>query len=168
MTSLLCKQYSKSTFLGNHNLKKYFGQKLFSWNKDFFGKFSKISKTSCPSKRPRQTVQTQIICFFRSSLIRVSLVCYSDECFANSSPDNQHFISSPEPKAQGELIGWDSSRSPSVHPHFQTWISLRLAGWLKSNFIWSIIGMGERLHKILVQIGLELWFPWQQIVPIGL
>ena len=25
------------------------------------------------------------------------------------------FVSSPEPKAQGELIGWDSSRRPSVH-----------------------------------------------------
>ena len=34
------------------------------------------------------------------------------------------FISSPEPKAQGELIVWDSSRRPSVRasvrPHFQT------------------------------------------------
>ena len=30
------------------------------------------------------------------------------------------FISSPEPKAQGELIVWDSSRRPSVCPHFQT------------------------------------------------
>ena len=29
-------------------------------------------------------------------------------------------ISSPEPKAQGELIVWDSSRRPSVGPHFQT------------------------------------------------
>ena len=30
------------------------------------------------------------------------------------------FFSSPEPKAQGELIGWESSRRPSVCPHFQT------------------------------------------------
>ena len=29
-------------------------------------------------------------------------------------------FSSPEPKAQGELIVWDSSRRPSVRPHFQT------------------------------------------------
>ena len=45
-------------------------------------------------------------------------------------------LSSPELKAQGELIGWDSSRRPyvrpcvrlSVGPHFQTWqISLRPA-----------------------------------------
>ena len=38
-------------------------------------------------------------------------------------PD-KHFFSSPEPKAQGELIVWDSSRRLSVHasvrPHFQT------------------------------------------------
>ena len=34
----------------------------------------------------------------------------------------------------------------SVHPHFQTWISPRPAGQLQSNFIWSIIGVGERLH----------------------
>ena len=32
-------------------------------------------------------------------------------------------FSSPEPKAQGELIIWDSSWRPSVHPHFQTYIS---------------------------------------------
>ena len=34
------------------------------------------------------------------------------------------FFSSPEPKAQGELIVWDSSRRPCVRPsvrsHFQT------------------------------------------------
>ena len=34
------------------------------------------------------------------------------------------FVCSPEPKAQGELIVWDSSRRPSVRPsvrpHFQT------------------------------------------------
>ena len=30
------------------------------------------------------------------------------------------FISSHEPKAQGKLIVWDSSRRPSVRSHFQT------------------------------------------------
>ena len=35
---------------------------------------------------------------------------------------------------------------PCVHPHFQTWISPRPAGRLQPNFIWSIIGVGERLH----------------------
>ena len=34
----------------------------------------------------------------------------------------------------------------SVRPHFQTWISPRPAGRLQPNFIWSIIGVGERLH----------------------
>ena len=29
-------------------------------------------------------------------------------------------ISSPEPKAQGELIGWDSSGRPSVRPSVYT------------------------------------------------
>ena len=35
---------------------------------------------------------------------------------------------------------------PCVRPHFQTWISRRPAGRLQPNFIWSIIGVGERLH----------------------
>ena len=30
-----------------------------------------------------------------------------------------------------------------------------------------IIGVGERLHKVLWQIGSELWFPWQPKVPKG-
>ena len=32
----------------------------------------------------------------------------------------------------------------------------------------SIIGQGERLHKVFGQIRLELWLPWQHIVPIDL
>ena len=35
---------------------------------------------------------------------------------------------------------------PCVRPHFQTWISPRPAGRLQPNFIWSIVGVGERLH----------------------
>ena len=31
-------------------------------------------------------------CFWRSSLIRVFPVCYSDEHFVNSNPENQHFF----------------------------------------------------------------------------
>ena len=30
----------------------------------------------------------------------------------------------------------------------------------------SITGMGERLHKVLGQIGSKLWFPWQQKPPL--
>ena len=60
-------------------------------------------------------------------------------------------------------------RRPSVvcHcPHFQTWISLKPVGQSWSNFMCSITGVGERLHKVLGQIGLKLWFPWQQKAPI--
>ena len=30
----------------------------------------------------------------------------------------------------------------------------------------SITGVGERLHKVLGQIGSKLWFPWQQKAPL--
>ena len=63
-----------------------------------YGKCSKISITSSLQKRPRQTVQTleqqcrhRSDCFWRSSLIRVFPVCYSEKHFVNSSPENQHF-----------------------------------------------------------------------------
>ena len=46
-----------------------------------------------------------------------------------------------------------------------TWISLRPVGQSWSNFIWRIIGVGERLHKVLGQIGSLLWFPWQPKAP---
>ena len=46
-------------------------------------------------------------------------------------------------------------------PHFQTWISLKPIGQSWSNFMCSITGVGERLHKALGQIGSKLWFPWQ-------
>ena len=64
-------------------------------------------------------------------------------------------------------------RRPSVvvrrrHPHFQTCISLKPAGQPRSNFICSITGVGERLHKVLGQIRSNLWFPWQQKAPIDL
>ena len=48
-------------------------------------------------------------------------------------------------------------RRPSVvvvrRPHFQTWISLKSVGQSWSNFMCSITGVGERLHKVLGQIG---------------
>ena len=52
--------------------------------------------------------------------------------------------------------------------HFRTWISLRPVGQSWSNFICSITGGGERLHKVLRQIGSKLWCPWQQNAPIDL
>ena len=50
----------------------------------------------------------------------------------------------------------------------ETWISLRTADQCWSNFIWSIIRVGERLHKVSGQIGSKLLFPCQQKVPIDL
>ena len=44
-------------------------------------------------------------------------------------------------------------------PHFQTWISLKPVGLSWSNFMCSIIGVGERLIKVLWQIGSKHWFP---------
>ena len=52
--------------------------------------------------------------------------------------------------------------------HFWTWISLKPVGQSWSNFMCSIIGVGERLHKVLGQIGSKPWFPWQQKAPIDL
>ena len=51
---------------------------------------------------------------------------------------------------------------------FRTWISLTPADQSWSNFICSITGGGERLHKVLRQIGSKLWCPWQQKAPIDL
>ena len=64
-------------------------------------------------------------------------------------------------------------RRPSVvvrrlRPHFQTCISLKPAGKPRSNFMFSITGLGERLHKVLGQIRSKLWFPRQQKAPIEL
>ena len=52
--------------------------------------------------------------------------------------------------------------------NFWTWISLKPVGQSWSNFMCSIIGVGEGLHKVLGQIGSKLWFPWQQKAPIDL
>ena len=49
--------------------------------------------------------------------------------------------------------------------HFWTWISLKPVAQSWSNFMCNIIGVGERLHKVLGQIGLKPWFPWQQKAP---
>ena len=52
--------------------------------------------------------------------------------------------------------------------HFWTWISLKPVGQSWSNLMCSIIGVWERLHKVLGQTGSILWFPWQQKAPIDL
>ena len=63
----------------------------------------------------------------------------------------------------GVTCPWVTKKS-----HFWTWISLKPVGYSWSNFICSIIGVGERLHKVLGQNGSKLWFPWQQKAPIDL
>ena len=73
----------------------------------------------------------------------------------------------------GGYTGFALSFRNSVVPWFchnsdKTWISLRPVGQYWSNFIWSIIRVWERLHKVLGQIGLKLWFLWQQKAPIDL
>ena len=54
------------------------------------------------------------------------------------------------------------------HTFERTWISLKPFGQSWSNFMCSIIGAEERLHKVLGQIGSKLWFPCQQKVPTDL
>ena len=58
--------------------------------------------------------------------------------------------------------------SVSRRPHRQTWIhvSLKPVRPILIKFMCSITGMGERLHKVLGQIGSKLWFPWQQKPPL--
>ena len=84
-----------------------------------------------------------------------------------------YIFSSPEPKAHGELIVYQSSRRPSVRPCVRlltlsnmiiSTTSRPIPTKLYLNHHW----VGERLHYVLGQIGLELWFPWQRIAPIGL
>ena len=79
--------------------------------------------------------------------------------------------------SQGELIVyqwsiicplWSFVVSRRRRPHFQTWISLKPVGQSWSNFMCSITEVGERLHKVLGQIGSKLWFPCQQKAPIYL
>ena len=47
--------------------------------------------------------------------------------------------------------------------HFWTWISLKPVGQSGTNFMCSIIRVGERMQMVLGQIGSKLWFPWQQV-----
>ena len=52
--------------------------------------------------------------------------------------------------------------------HFWTWISLKPVGQSWSNFICSIIGVGERLHKVLGQIDLGTLDSGERSLPFGL
>ena len=52
--------------------------------------------------------------------------------------------------------------------HVRKLIPLRPVGQSWSNFMCCIIEGGERLHKVLRQIGSKLWRPWQQKAPTDL
>ena len=51
--------------------------------------------------------------------------------------------------------------------HIWTWITLKPVGKSWSNFMCNIIGVGERLQKVLGQSGSKRWFPWQQKAPLS-
>ena len=58
-----------------------------------------------------------------------------------------YIVSSPEPLgSQGELIVYPCSgvRPSSVRPQFQTSSPLKPLGQSKPNFMWSLLGKGER------------------------
>ena len=52
--------------------------------------------------------------------------------------------------------------------HFWTWISLKPVGQSWSNFMCSIIGVGESLHKVLGQIDLGTLDSGERSLPFGL
>ena len=52
--------------------------------------------------------------------------------------------------------------------HFWTWISLKPVGQSWSNFMCSIIVVGERLHKVLGQIDLGTLDSGERLLPFGL
>ena len=52
--------------------------------------------------------------------------------------------------------------------HFWTWIPLKPVGQSWSNFMCSIIGVGERLHKVLGQIDLGTLDSGERSLPFGL
>ena len=76
------------------------------------------------------------------------------------------FISSPEPKALGELVGLDLSR---LRPFTLSDMNIFESSWpIVNKFRLKHYWGRGLLHEVLGQMGLELWFPWQQIAPIGL
>ena len=65
-----------------------------------------------------------------------------------------------------KIVDWDVK--PQHNQHIWKLISLRPVGQSWSNFMCCIIEGGERLHKVLRQIGSKLWRPWQQKAPTDL
>ena len=91
-------------------------------------------------------------------------------CMSNpSSILIKSYFSSPEPKAHVELIVYQSSRRLFVRP--STLLNINISessGPIATKFYLKHYLGGERLHYVLGQIGLELWFAWQRLAPIGL
>ena len=69
------------------------------------------------------------------------------------------------------ILGWIRPLIWSYLPlsdENSTLLNLNISEARWPNFMCSITGVGERLHKVLGQIGSKLWFPWQQKAPIDL
>ena len=56
-----------------------------------------------------------------------------------------------------KIVDWDVKPQHNQPTNFWTWISLKPVGQSWSNFVCSSIGVGERLHKVLGQIGSLRW-----------
>ena len=78
------------------------------------------------------------------------VICRSNSNFSDCLVTNGtgiNFISSPEPSgSQGELIVYPCSgvRPSVVRSQFQTSSPLKPLGQSKPNFMWSLLGKGER------------------------
>ena len=69
-------------------------------------------------------------------------------------------FSSPEPKAHGELIVYQSSRRPCVRPLTLSNMNISATSRpIATKFFLNHHRGGGRLHQVFGQIGLELWFP---------
>ena len=80
-----------------------------------------------------------------------------------------NIFSSPEPKAHGELIVYQSSRRPSVRAFTLLNINIsKTSGPIATKFYPEHHWGGGKAALGFGQIGLELWFPWQPEAPIGL
>ena len=88
--------YAWNSFLKKKRILKKFSR----WQKahqkfpacKMYGKYSKISNTSCLPKRLRQTGHTQIRLLLKNQSDQDLPFCFSGKRVVNSSPDNRHFI----------------------------------------------------------------------------
>ena len=88
----------------------------------------------------------------------------SEECLMNKKKELNEpadIFSSPEPKAQGELIGWDSSQRLSVHLSILSNMSISETSWsiiitFHQKYHWggglTALGFGPDRIRILVSM----------------